>query len=171
MLQSAFNAGIRPAWFVADEVYSRTLFVLHWSLAQGSSGSSSLLSLSQACSSSFQEFSVFNKFFATQPVYLQPTKHLLLSALNSLNPRQSASPANSSGNRSGRYTSTTRSSGSTNQPILPWRRLCKILRVTFIWLWSGERIQSSLRCIANSCTDNFSRVIHELTLQPLPDRI
>jgi len=34
MLQSAFNAGIRPAWFVADEVYSRTLFVLHWSFGR-----------------------------------------------------------------------------------------------------------------------------------------
>jgi len=63
-------------WFVADEVYSRTLFVLHsfWQQAHQALARH----YHYRAQAPFQEFSVFNKFFATQPVYpyLQPTKHL-----------------------------------------------------------------------------------------------
>ncbi len=46
MLQSAINAGIQPAWFVADEVYSREATLLAMA---GAGGETALCAHSTGC--------------------------------------------------------------------------------------------------------------------------
>jgi len=77
MLQSAFNAGIRPAWF-ADEVYSGRCLSLLWRRAHQALARYHYRKRAQA---PFRSFLSLTSFCNTTglPAY-QPTKHLLLSA-------------------------------------------------------------------------------------------